>query len=62
MFFYKPYDVNEPRPKTLELTFIQNKIDNLEKYIKYMQVPLKTMPFYPPPYYKSLQSQGKQNK
>ena len=36
VFFYKLYNVDLPRPKTLELTFIQDEIDNLEKYIKYI--------------------------
>jgi len=30
--------------------------------MKFMQAPIKTSPFYPLPYYKSLQSQGKQDK
>ena len=37
---YKPYKVNSPRLKTPASTFIQDKINNLEKYIKFMQVPI----------------------
>ena len=36
VFLYKPYDVDEPRPKTFEPYFIQDKVNNLDKYIKYM--------------------------
>jgi len=42
--------------------FIQDEIDNLEKYMKFMQVPIKMIPFYPPPHYKSLWLQEKQDK
>ena len=44
--------------KTPKPTFIQDKIKNLEKYMKFMQAPIKTTLFYLPPYYKSLQPQG----
>ena len=37
VLMYKPYKVNSPRPKTPASTFIQDKINNLEKYIKFMQ-------------------------
>ena len=46
VLLYKPYKVDSPRPKTSKLTFIQDKIKNLEKYIKFMQAPIKTTPFY----------------
>ena len=36
VFIYKLYDVSPFRLKTLELIFIQDEIDNLEKYMKYM--------------------------
>jgi len=54
VFLYKPYNVDKPRLKTSKPHFIQDKINNLDKYMKYMQSPVKTMPFYPPPYYKSI--------
>ena len=54
VLLYKPYDVDLLRLKTSEPTFIQDKINNLGKYIKFMQTPIKTMPFYPPPHYKAL--------
>ena len=55
VLLYKPYQVDLPRPKTSEPIFIQDEIDNLEKYMKYMQTPIITILFYPPPHYKSLQ-------
>jgi len=54
VLLYKPYKVDLSKPKTPEPTFVQNKITNLEKYMKFMQVPIQTTPFYPPPHYKSL--------
>ena len=49
------------KPKTSEPKFIQDEINNLDKYMKFIQAPVKTMPFYLLPHYKSLQSQGEQN-
>jgi len=57
VFLYKPYDVDSPKPKTPKPTFIQDKIGNLEKYMKYMQSSVKTIPFYLPPHYKFIWSQ-----
>ena len=54
VFLYKLYDVDEPKSKTSEPQLIQDEVNNLEKYMKYMQSPIKTIPFYPPPHYKSL--------
>ena len=50
VFLYKPYDVDLPRPKNPELTFIQDEIKNLEKYMKFMQAPIQTIPSQPPPH------------
>ena len=36
VLLYKPYEVNSLKPKTLEPKFIQDKIDNLDKYMKFM--------------------------
>ena len=41
--------------------FIQDKINNLNKHMKFLQSPVKTILFYLPPYYKSLQSKGEQD-
>ena len=54
VFFYKPYNVDKPRSKIPKLHFIQDKVNNLEKYMKYIQSPIKTMTFYTPLHYKSL--------
>ena len=48
VLLYKPYQVDSPRSKTQKLIFTQDEIDNLEKYIKYMQVLIITTLFYPP--------------
>jgi len=61
IFLYKPYDVTLPKSKTLEPISIQDEIDNLEKYMKYMQSPVKIILFYPPPHYKSLRPQEEQD-
>jgi len=61
VFLYKPYNVDEPKPKTSKPQLIQDEVNNLEKYMKYMQSPIKTIPFYSPPYYKSLRPQGEQD-
>ena len=61
VLLYKPYNVNSLRPKTSKPTFIQDEINDLKKYIKFMQAPIKTVPFYPPSHYKSIQPQGEQD-
>ena len=54
--------VNPPRPKSPEPTFIQDKIKNLEKYMKFMQAPVQTTMFNPLSHYKSLQPHREQDK
>jgi len=56
VFLYKSYDISSKSSqyKISEPAFIQDEINNLEKHIKFMQSPVKTIPFYPPPHYKSL--------
>ena len=58
VFLYRLYNISPSRPK---LTFIQDKVNNLDKYIKYMQSLVTTTLFYPLPYYKSIQPQGEQD-
>lgn len=53
IFLYKLYK-KLTKPKTPEPTFVQDKINNLEKYIKFIQSPINTVIFTPPPNYKSL--------
>ena len=57
VLLYKPYKVNSPKPKTPEPIFIQDELDNLDKYMKYMQAPVKMMQLYPLLHYKSLKPQ-----
>jgi len=57
VFLYKPYNINESRLKTPKLTFIQDKINKLEKYMKYMQASIKTILIYLLPHYKTIQPQ-----
>ena len=54
VLFYKLYDISlkSSKPEIPKLMFIQDEIKNLDKYIKYIQSPIKTMLFYPPPHYK----------
>ena len=42
--------------------FIQEKVNNLDKVLKTLQVLTKMIPFYPSPQYKTLQQNGRQNK
>jgi len=62
VLLYKPYKVDLPKLKTPELIFIQDKIENLEKYMKFIQVLIQTTQFYLLPHYKSLQLQEEQDK
>ena len=55
VLLYKPYQVDPLKPKTPEPIFIQNEINNLKRYMKYMQAPTMITLFYLPPHYKSLQ-------
>ena len=36
VFLYKPYNISPQKQKTLELKFIQDEVDNLDKYMKYL--------------------------
>ena len=56
VFLYKPYAISlEPsRLKTPKLIFIQ-EVNNLEKALKMLQLPMKTIPFLPLLYYKAIQ-------
>jgi len=57
----KPYEVSTTTSKTTELSFIQNEIKNLERYMKFVCFPTQTRLFKPPLYYQSLCSRGEQN-
>ena len=62
VFLCKPYNISSNKSKEPKPTFIQDKINNLERYMKYIQSPVKTILLYPLPHYKSIQPQGEQNK
>jgi len=62
----KPYEVLTTTSKTIlsktiELSFIQDKIKNLERYMKLIYSPIQTRLFKPPPQYTSLHSRGEQD-
>jgi len=53
VFLYKN-NISSSRPKTPELMFIQDEVNNLDKYMKYLQLLITTTLFYLPPHYKSI--------
>ena len=46
---------------TTKSSFIYKETDNLEKHMKFIQSSTKTRIFNLPPYYKSIQTKGKQD-
>jgi len=46
---------------SLQTSFIMDEVENLLKYIKFVQSPTQTRLFKPPPYYQSLKSRGEQD-
>jgi len=58
VFLYKFYNIPLHKSKTPKTTSIQDEIKNLDKYMKYMQLSVKTMLFYLLPHYKSIHPQG----
>ena len=64
MSLYKLYNIISEHgwSKTSEPIFIQEEVDNLKKALKTLQVPVKTIPFYPLSQYKTLQKHGEQDK
>jgi len=55
----KPYEVSSSSSK--KLSFIDNKVDNLLKYMKFICSPTQTRIFQLLPHYQSLKSRGEQN-
>jgi len=55
----KPYE--ELTRSDTKSSFIQDKINNLEKHMKFIQLPMRTRTFSPPPHYKYVQAKGKQD-
>ena len=56
----KPYEISES-VKTKSLSFVDEEIENLMKYMKFIKTPTQTRIFQPPPYYQLLQSRGEQD-
>jgi len=54
VFLYKPYGIlsKSSKSKMSEPTFIQDEVNNLEKYIYLLQLPVKMTLFYLSPHYK----------
>ena len=46
---------------SLQTSFIMDEVENLLKYIKFVQSPTQTRLFKPPPHYQSLKSRGEQD-
>jgi len=57
----RPYQVASATTSSSLSSFISNKIDNLEKYMKFVKTPSQTRIFRPLPYYQSLKSRGEQD-
>ena len=56
----KPYEVSESS-STKSSSFIDEEIDNLIKYLKFVKSPTQTRIFWPPPHYQLLWSRGEQD-
>ena len=56
-----PYQVESTTTSSSSTSFISDKINNLEKYMKFVKTPSQTRIFQPPPYYQSLKSRGEQD-
>ena len=58
----KPYKVTQLNSSTTSTTsFITDEVENLIKYMMFIQSPTQTRLFQPPPYYQSLKSRGEQD-
>ena len=58
----KPYEVSKSSSSTTSTTsFIIEEVENLLKYIKFIQSPTQTQLFWPPPHYQSLKSRGEED-
>ena len=55
----KPYEVSSSTSiSTHSTSFIDEEIENLIKYMKFIKAPTQTRLFCPPSYYQSLKSRG----
>jgi len=62
VFLYKPYAISlkPSKQKTPEPIFIQ-KVDNLKKAVRTLQLLTKIIPFLPPPHYKTIWQNKEKN-
>ena len=57
----RPYKVSTTTTSLLQTYFIMDEVENLLKYMKFVQSPTQTRLFKPLPYYQSLKSRGEQD-
>jgi len=57
----KPYEVSTTTSSSSSTSFIMDKVENLLKYMKFVQTLSQTRIFKPPPHYQSLKSRGEQD-
>ena len=58
----KPYEVSSSMSiSTHSTSFIEEEIENLIKYMKFVKAPIQTRLFRPPAHYQSLKSRGEQD-
>jgi len=57
----KPYKVSKSTSSTTQSSFMTDKVNNLIKYMKFVQVPTQTRIFQLLPHYQSLKSRGEQD-
>jgi len=63
VFLYKLYTISleSSKPKTPELIFIQEEVYNLKKVLKTLQSLIKTISFFLPSHYKTIQQDRGKN-
>ena len=57
----KPYEVFTTTSSSSIISFIMDKVENLLKYMKFIQMLSQMRIFKPPPHYQSLKSRGEQD-
>jgi len=57
----RPYEVSSTTSSSSGTSFIMDEVENLLKYMKFVETPSQTRIFRPPPYYQSLKFRGEQD-
>jgi len=57
----RPYEVSTTTSSLSSTSFITDEVENLLKYMKFVQTPSQMRIFKPPPHYQSLKSRGEQD-